>query len=109
MVDGRVTRWRVKVARRFVERAIGVGCNPSWLQFDVLWLPQCRAVHGLGVCRSIDVVFTDETGVVVRVLASWRPGRIAWHRQAAHVWEMSAGSAALRGICRGTRLDAGGT
>lgn len=104
LVDGRVTGWRVKVAMRFMERAIGVGRKPSWQQFDVLWLPRCCAVHGLGVGRCIDVMFTDEAGTVLQLLASWRPGRVAWQRRAAHVWEMPAGSAALRGIQIGTRL-----
>lgn len=97
-LDTEVTLLRVYRADRFYSRLVGVGRRPVWQNFDILWLPNCRAVHGLWLAQPIDVVFTDALGRVLRCLEAWPPGRVAWQRGASQIWEMSAGSAAIHGI-----------
>ena len=71
---------------------------------DGVRLEPCRAIHTMGMSRSIDVVFVDEVGRVLRVAAELPPWRVARHATARAVYELPAGAAARYGIDVGRRL-----
>jgi uncharacterized membrane protein (UPF0127 family) len=76
-----------------------------WLDPDeALWLVPCRAVHTLGMRMPIDVVFLDDSDVVLRVVAALPPWRACADRHARSVLELPAGGAAARGLRPGVRI-----
>lgn len=95
---------RVQVARRPVERLRGLLGRSGLACGEGLLLTPCNGVHTWGMRFSIDVVFLDVAGRVVRV-ASMPPGRmIPWVRRAKQALELASGAAAVAGVSVGTRL-----
>jgi uncharacterized membrane protein (UPF0127 family) len=80
-----------------------LGCDAA-RYVDSMRLEPCRAIHTMGMSRSIDVVFVDEVGRVLRVAAELPPWRVATHATARAVYELPAGAAARYGIDVGRRL-----
>jgi len=72
-----------------------------------LWLRPCTGVHTLGMRQSLDVVFLDRHGNVVKVVARLRPGGVALCWRARSAVELPAGycarhpayAAAIRRAC----------
>lgn len=96
---------RVQVARRPVERLRGLLGRSGLACGEGLLLTPCNGVHTWGMQFSIDVVFLDAAGRVVRVASSMPPGRmIPWVRRAKQVLELASGAAAVDGVNVGTRL-----
>ncbi len=72
---------------------------------DGLLLRGEQAIHMLGMRFSIDVVYLDREGCVVRAvpdLAPWRLGPFV--RKAQDVLELPAGTLAASGTCEGDEL-----
>jgi uncharacterized membrane protein (UPF0127 family) len=105
-VDDRPTDLRVFVAQTFAARALGMLRSRRWQRFEVLCLPRCAAVHTCFVPWSIDVLFTDRMGRVLRIHSALPPWRIVMLPQADAVWELPAGLASRCSIARGSRLQA---
>jgi len=57
-----------------------------------LLLAPCRAVHTVGMRFTIDVVFVDDEGQVVKVVSRMGPWRIASARAASSTIELWAGA-----------------
>ena len=94
----------IRVFAHFVARARGLlGCDAA-RYVDGVRLEPCRAIHTMGMSRSIDVVFVDEAGKVLRVAAELPPWRVATQPTARAVYELPAGAAARYGIGVGRRL-----
>jgi uncharacterized membrane protein (UPF0127 family) len=70
-----------------------------------LLLRPASSVHTLFMRFSIDVVFLDRDGEVVKIAASVRPWRTAGARGAKAVLELPAGEAERRELRVGDRLD----
>lgn len=70
---------------------------------SALLLPRCRSVHGVGLKKPLDVVFTDRDGLVLEC-RRLRPWRALCCRRAAHAFELRAGAAERLGIAPGMRL-----
>jgi uncharacterized membrane protein (UPF0127 family) len=64
---------------------------------------RCCSVHGIGMTRSLDVVFVDSRGTVtsVRALAPWR---VVGDRSAVDAFELRRGEAAQLGIVAGSQV-----
>ena len=65
------------------------------------------SIHTFFMRFSIDAVFLDRDGRVLRVVESIRPWRTAMARRARAVLELRAGESARRGICSGDQLIVG--
>ncbi len=97
---------RVRVADGFWSRVRGLlGSAP--LQADQgLLLQPCRAVHTLGMRQPLDVIFLDETGIVVAAYRQLPPNRRTdWHRRAVCALELSPGTLERTGTRTGSRLS----
>jgi hypothetical protein len=95
---------KIVKAQGFVARLIGWLGRRKACPDEALWLVPCRGVHTLGMRFSIDLVFLDRGGRVLRIDESVKPWRCRWHGQAHSVVELKAGGAAARGVTLGTRL-----
>jgi uncharacterized membrane protein (UPF0127 family) len=81
-----------------------LGCEPL-PEGHALLLERCRAVHTMGMRRSIDVVFVARDGVVLDLRRGVGAGRIAFCRQASGVLELAAGDAWRLGLWKGCRVQ----
>lgn len=61
-----------------------------------LLIPDCRAVHTLGMRFPLDVLFLDRNGLPLRVARRVRPGRFVADRRADAVLELPSWSATTR-------------
>jgi uncharacterized membrane protein (UPF0127 family) len=71
----------------------------------VMIIAPCNAVHMFFMKFSIDVVFTDRAGRVVKICAGLRPWRIAVAPRAFCALEFAAGAVTKADTCVGDRLE----
>ena len=90
LADTREARRKGLLGRDGLDRAAALIIRP------------CFSVHTVGMRFSIDVVFVDREGVVVRVVTNLQPWRIAAAWGAHAVVELAAGTAV--DVRRGDRL-----
>lgn len=88
----------LRVARRFFPRLFG------WRQrhrgragerCSGIWLPNCRVVHSFFLHESLQLVWLNDAGQVIREQVL-RPYRIAWCKEATGVIELAADTLALK-------------
>jgi uncharacterized protein len=97
-------RMHVHVCEGRLERGRGLLFRrcPDWS--SAFMLQQCSAIHTFGMTYSIDALFCDQQGRILRVvegLAPWRTVRVSG---ANSVWELRAGAAALWGWRTGDQV-----
>ncbi len=86
---------KVRVARSFGSRLLGLMGRGSLAVDEGLLIPGCRSVHTWFMRFPIDVVYLDESGHVVRVHERVAPFHLSWGGQRARdVLEITAGAAA---------------
>jgi uncharacterized membrane protein (UPF0127 family) len=91
---------QIRVARTFHQRLLGLRAYACWgTQPWGLLLPDCRAVHTVGLAQAVDLVFLEEQGRILEALVSVPPNRCAWRWQARAVLELPAGYCAAPGWC----------
>jgi uncharacterized protein len=95
---------RVRVADHFVTRALGLLVGTPLDPDEGLLIAPCASIHTIGMRYPIDVVFVDRVGLVVRVCAQVRAGRMRFAGGARGVLELRAGIAATHGLGPGIRL-----
>lgn len=66
----------------------------------------CWAIHTISMRFSIDVIFVDGDGTVLRIARELAPWRFAVTPGAYAAIELAAGAAELRGVKKGDRLYA---
>lgn len=76
-------------AQGFSARFLGWHVFPFTAQ--VLYFPQCKAVHGFGLKRPLAILFVDKTGKTVGSWQCLRPNRVLFSWQAEGVLEMDWG------------------
>ena len=89
-------------------RFLGLALLPRSSAGEGLLIPRCRSVHTFGMRFSIDVIFLDRDGYVLRQERAVRPGRILACAGASAVLELPATrsvSAAPRVTSRGTQKE----
>ena len=84
----------IVVARRFVDRLLGMAMRIPPAERAVMCFPACRSVHTWGMHYPLDVVFIDRAGNVVRLCRNVGPGRVLYCVDADAVLERAAISAA---------------
>jgi uncharacterized membrane protein (UPF0127 family) len=78
--EGRYERGRGLLLRRQLD------AETAWL------LPECRAVHTIGMHYRLDLLFCDANGRILRIEEHVAPCRIARERRACQVWELRSGA-----------------
>ncbi len=74
--DSKVLLTDLRIANTFLSRLIGLLNRKSLSYQEGLLFPKCNAIHMIGMRFSIDVVFMDKDGKVVKVLEKFPPGRV---------------------------------
>jgi uncharacterized membrane protein (UPF0127 family) len=96
---------RVRVADGFLSRFVGLMGKRSLPRDEGLLIRRCSQVHSFNMRFTIDVVFVNECGVVMRTVPSFRPRRISpLVRGAASALELAQGSIAAHGIRVGSSI-----
>ena len=97
---------RVRTARTFLSRLVGLLGTSAIAEGEGLWIVPCRSVHTLGMRYPIDVAFLDARGVVVGTLEGLPPNRVGRvFRKARGALELRAGTLAATGTAPGDRLE----
>ncbi|MFU2486775.1 DUF192 domain-containing protein [Thauera sp. WH-1] len=97
---------RIRHARRFWQRALGLLGRRALAADEALLIQPCSSIHTFGMRFAIDAVFLDRKGFVLAVHPALTPWRTARCRGAHAVLELAAGGAARAGIRRGQRRPA---
>jgi uncharacterized protein len=85
-----VNGFRIYRADSFASRLFGWLGRYDIRDNELLWLTHCRCVHTIGMQIDIALLFVDSRGVIVRVIACAKPGRIYACWQARSVIEARA-------------------
>jgi hypothetical protein len=84
----------IKVADSFRARLRGLYGHRHLPFGDGVWLVPCNSIQTIGLGRTIDLIFLDKEGKVVRTIPQVGPGRVIWPVRGAHsVLEVPAGVA----------------
>ncbi len=103
---GVVIAERVRVARSFVRRFLGLMGRRGLRPGEGLLLDPCSSIHTFLMRFPIDVVYVGPDHVVRRVDHAMRPWRIGpLFTGAAYVVELAAGTARQVGVAPGDRLS----
>jgi uncharacterized protein len=92
------------VASNFLDRARGLLMRGDAERPAMLCLTPCRAVHTAWMHASLEILFLDRRGFVLRDARIVRPWSVAALWRAHSVCEASPGTAARLGVRRGSRL-----
>jgi uncharacterized membrane protein (UPF0127 family) len=84
---------RVTEAKGFFARLRGLMYNKKLPAGQGLLIEPCNSIHTFGMRFSIDVLFLDSAGRILRAVRSLRPGRVFGPVKGGNaVLEMAAGS-----------------
>ena len=104
-------RLRVTLAARFFSRLRGLMLAPPLAPEQGLLLWRCTSIHTCFMRQTIDVIYLDRSGMVVRCVPALQPWRFSVgqsvtgrHWPASHALELRAGSIARLQIRPGSRL-----
>lgn len=94
----------VRVADGFWRRLRGLMFAKPLAPTSALLLTRCASIHTAFMRQSIDVLYLDAHGVILRCVGNVPPWRASASPGAKHVLEMAAGSIVRFGIAPGHRL-----
>lgn len=105
---GTVVGDRIRVARSFRDRTVGLLATAHLGPGEGLWIEGAPSIHMWFMRYPIDAVFVDATGQVTKVVPNLKPWRVVWWaRGAKDCLELPAGAAEAAHIAVGDRLDRG--
>jgi uncharacterized protein len=104
-MTGRVVAGRVRKASGPFQRTVGLLGRRRLDADEGMWFERCDAVHTFGMQFSIDVIFLDASGTVVRVAAGVPPWRTAAEPGARDLVELAGGTCAAADVRTGMRLE----
>lgn len=103
-VSERVIVARLEVARSLWQQTIGLLGRSTLPEDSGMWLEPCNSIHSFGMQFSIDVLFLDATGCLVRAVQGLKPWRVCWPVWRARVVvELPQGFIAQRNVTLGAR------
>ena len=94
----------IDVADRFRTRLRGLMLAPPLHAAHALLLTRCSGVHTAFMRQTIDLLYLDAAGTVLRCVENVRPWRCSAAWRATHVLEMAGGSIGRLGLAPGDRL-----
>jgi uncharacterized protein len=95
----------VKKTNNIFERMRGLLFRSKLKPKQALWIEPCPSIHTIGMKYSIDVVFLDEKGIVLKVVNNIAPMRMATCKGARVSLELLAGEAEKAQIQTGMQLN----
>ena len=104
-LDGTVVAARCRIARSPWSRMRGLLGRASLEHGEAMLFRPAGSIHMFFMRFTIDAIFCDRDLVVLEVVSSLRPWRMASHRGAKVVIELAEGAAA--GVQPGDRLSLG--
>jgi hypothetical protein len=103
---GTIVATRIDRLSGFLQRAVGLLARSRVQRDEGVWITRCRAIHTIGMRASIDVIFVDRDGRVLRVDRDVKPNRLSLScRQAMGVVELGAGALSQIDVLPGDRLE----
>ena len=101
---GRVVVARLEMARSLWKQTIGLLGRKQFSADAGMWLEPCNSIHTFGMQFTIDVLFLDASGALVRAVPRVKPWRVCWPVWRARVVvEIPEGAIAARNIQVGNR------
>ena len=94
----------VRIADSFWNRLRGLMFAQPLAPTNALLLTRCDSIHTAFMRQTIDVLYLDAHGVILRCVGNVSPWRASAGPGARHVLEMAAGSIARLGVAPGHRL-----
>ena len=96
---------KLRVARSFLSRFMGLMGKRGIAADEALCFPKCNSIHTFFMRFPIDIVFVGTDGTVIDVVEGLRPWRLLLPRsKARHTVEIAARRARELGIRVGDRL-----
>jgi uncharacterized membrane protein (UPF0127 family) len=103
---GSIIATRIDRLTGFFQRAVGLLARTSLQRDEGVWLTSCHAIHTIGMRLTIDVMFVDIEGYVMRICPNVKPNRFALScRRAAAVVELGAGALDQADVMVGDHLE----
>ncbi len=82
----------VKVAKTFIDRAIGLMFKRKMKGFSALLIRPCNAIHTCFMRYSLDVLFLDKNFMIVKIIRCLSPWRFTWiYFRSSQVLELPGG------------------
>lgn len=101
-----LNQMRLHVAGTFWQRFVGLLGRRHMAPDEALLIAPCNNVHTCFMRFTIDVVFLDRRGVVMKIVPHLRPWRVAMARKAYCCLELSDGGARRFGLRIGQAMPA---
>lgn len=103
---GAILATRVGRAANWFQRAWGLLGRRTVQPDEGMWLPHCSGVHTLGMRATLDLIFLDRNGTVLRIDPQVAPSRAAiMCRGAWAVVELGCGALQRSDVLVGDRLE----
>jgi len=96
----------VYICDNWITRLRGVYFRPNFNAKNAILLRQCSSVHGIGLRKTLDVVFLNSDDVVLSV-QTLEPNSVCRYKSANSVLELFEGSVEKLGISVGKKIDFG--
>ena len=97
---------RVKIAKGFFERMIGLLGKKSMSKDEVLVIENCKSVHTFFMRFPIDIVFIDRDSKVVNIFQNVKPFRLIFGRDGAYsVLESGVGYVDANEVSIGQKIE----
>ena len=95
----------VQKTNNVFERMRGLLFRSKLKSMQALWIEPCPSVHTFGMKYSIDVIFLDKAGTVLKIVDDLKPRRMAMCKDAIVSLELLAGDAKKSQIQTGMKLN----
>lgn len=103
---GTIIATRIDRLTGFLQRAVGLLARSRVQRDEGVWIESCHAIHTIGMRHSIDVMFVDSDGYVLRIDRDVTPNRLALTcRKAKSVVELGGGALNQIDVMVGDRLE----
>ena len=64
---------QMTLANTFWQRTVGLMGRSSISHDEGIWIQECSSIHTVGMRFSIDVIFVDRDGYILRIVRSVKP------------------------------------
>lgn len=90
-------QFKAREASLFHERLLGLMFRTfSWVKADCLLLEPCNSIHTCFMKYSLDVLFVDKRGTIIKVIRDMKPWRFSRiYLKAKRVIEFPAGALSM--------------
>jgi uncharacterized membrane protein (UPF0127 family) len=105
LYNGEIIAAGVMPADTFLKRLMGLMFRKSLAEGQGLLLSPCYQIHTFFMYIELDIVFLNESGLILKLLRSMKPGRISpYSNNSGCVLELPAGTIAKYGLAEYTVL-----